>query len=282
MKKYLLPFILLLFALLVVSGLAVITTAQAASTDAAVAFLKAVQTNNISKAKGLFVDENRKSLPRGGYDAYFHYESGEDPNLAFLVGQPFKIGTPEVTEHLGDSFCFTPLDCGEAEYVEVPLYFSQATYSPYFLPAELAFSSPYRRYYLEDIQKFIQQSTQQGKNISLQYGDALSLRLRPTLTPFIKEPPPKYISGPLMPNGVPAPSIAVPDETASPVRNAGQVYFSTGQPMSQTELEKLLPRLESITMRFYIQREGKLSSWQVFSFEYKDAVFKTGANPRHE
>lgn len=274
MKKYLLPIISLFLLLIAFFGFAIISTAQAASTDAAVAFLKAVQTKNIAKAKGLFVDEKRKSLPRGGYDAYFSYASGEDPNLAFLVGQPFKIGTPRITEHLNDSFCFTSLDCSEAEYVEVPLYFSKETYSPYLLPAELAFSSPYRRYYLEDLQKFIKEPLKYGKNVSLQYGDALSLRLRPSLKPFIQEPPPKYIPGPQRPDGLPSPMMAVPDETASPVRNAGQVFLASGKPMPHAEVERLLPRLEAITVRFYIQREGKLSPWQVFSFEYKDPVFK--------
>src|SRR5438552_13207430 len=78
--------------------LALVTPAVASADAERIArdFLNALKAGNLDHAKKLY-DARYRSLPAEGVDALFRYESAYQPNLTFLVGQPFDVASVALT-----------------------------------------------------------------------------------------------------------------------------------------------------------------------------------------
>src|SRR3990167_5878243 len=69
---------------------------------AALSFLEVVKQGDIKQAETFFGDNTCHCPPKGGWGSLLKYESGHEPNFAFLVGHPFHAGPPK-TRTLKDS-----------------------------------------------------------------------------------------------------------------------------------------------------------------------------------
>src|ERR671934_2484668 len=128
----------LIVVVALVAGLvAVPAVADAGATATAESFLRHLQRGDVERAKGLLDDSKFRGAPRGGDDAYFAYESGYEPNLAFLVGQPFALGVASERTQRSD---WHLLDGTTYATVSIPLTLQEPR--PWVLPAPIAFGHP--------------------------------------------------------------------------------------------------------------------------------------------
>src|SRR5688572_10740037 len=96
--------------------------ANAGATATAESFLRHLQGGDVARAKGLLDDPRYRGTPPGGVDAYFVYESGHEPNLAFLVRQPFAVGVASERTQRSDWYL---LDGTLYATVSIPLTFQE-------------------------------------------------------------------------------------------------------------------------------------------------------------
>src|SRR5687767_2079816 len=103
-------------------GLLVLAPSVAAANADRVArdFVRALKSGDVARAKSL-IDTRYKSLPRDGVDALFGIESGYEPNLGFLVGQPFEAGRPLIVGNVRSEWYV--LDGTHGQHVVIPLRF---------------------------------------------------------------------------------------------------------------------------------------------------------------
>src|SRR5689334_18526150 len=112
------------------------------STEEAQVFLSRLQEGDDRAVIMQFGDNTCHCQPRGGFMAYLKYQTGENENLAFLLGQKFKIGemsskvVPTIEKIKGGHLAW---EAPESTQVDVPITFDRGTYSPYFLPKDMAF-----------------------------------------------------------------------------------------------------------------------------------------------
>jgi hypothetical protein len=98
-------------------------------------FLKAVKAGDVDDAKRLY-DPRYESIKQAGLDALFRYESGYQPNLAFLVGQPFTVESATITGLIRSEW-YT-IDGVRGNNVTARLRFD-ANRGPFLLPSPIAF-----------------------------------------------------------------------------------------------------------------------------------------------
>ena len=223
--------------------------AAASAGQTAVDFLHHLQRGDLAKARRLL--DTGRSMPQGGDDAYFTYESGYDPTLAFLVGRPFTIGTASVREQRSDWYALDGTIYGS---VALPLRFEAAVYRPWVLPAAIAFG---RRMDFVDFMDFVVNPGAQPQ--------ALSMRIRPDVAPGLIRPAPHRFVAPPPPVAAPgarpvAPMVASADTYGSmmgqrPVDPA-PVLLPSGEALTPEQLRRLLPRLAAITVHVSLIRWG--------------------------
>ena len=132
-------------------------------------FLNALKTGDVPQAKKL-IDTRYVSLPADGADILFRYESGYEPNLTFLVGQRFEIGTPVLITPIRSEWYL--LDGTHGQHLAVPIRFEDAR-APFFLPSPIAFG---RSMAFGDFMNFV-------KSPDRERYATLTLRLRPDVGP---------------------------------------------------------------------------------------------------
>jgi hypothetical protein len=235
-------------------------------------FLTRVQAGDITGAKRLLEAAQWRSQPRGGDDAYFVYESGHEPNLAFLVGRPFDIGPMSTRESHSEWY---PIDGSVYAQVTIPLSFRPERYQPYLLPPPMAFG---RRMSFVAFMNFVAAPDR----APAEFGE-ITLRLRPGLEPGLIQPPPPRVAAP-PPPGPPGARPATPSPEAlaemsaglMPLpRDAAPVLFPSGEALTPEQLKRLLPRLRAITLTLRVVRHGRLGSFGVSGLQFTEAVLLT-------
>ncbi|HEV8473344.1 MAG TPA: hypothetical protein VGR82_11270 [Methylomirabilota bacterium] len=249
--------------------LAVPGRAWSGSDGAATDFVRQVQRGEIAKAKRLLDSSGFRHRFEAGDDVYFRYESGYDPNLAFLVGRPFTIGTPQVREQRSDWYL---LDGTMYGTVTLPLRFDAARYQPWVLPAPIAFG---RRMEFVDFMNFV---VAPGADT-----ERLSVRIRPSLEPGLITPAPaQFVAPPPPPAGPPGarPTMARRDAGYRTIFGPGPVdpapvLLPSGEPLTAAQLGRLLPRLQAITLEISLMRSGRFASWAVMRWTFTKATVVT-------
>ena len=256
----------------VVAALIVLALPAAASAGAsgtAESFVRALQRGDTETAKRALDDPRYRAEPRGGTDAYFVYESGFEPNLAFLVRQPFALGAATETTQRSDWYL---LDGTLYATVSIPLTFTEPS-RPWMLPAPIAFGHPMP---FVDLVKFSLDPARDSRH--------LTLRIRQRVDPGRLRPPPPRVAPPppVGPAGAQAvaPRIDATDTYGSmmgqrPVDPAA-VRLPAGEALSTEQLQRFLPRLTAITIDISLVRRGRiLAPWGVTRWNVRNAVVAT-------
>ncbi len=252
-----------------VVGIVIVTVGSDPCTDVANIFLKQLKEGESSSIVNLMGENTCHCQPRGGYIAYFKYESGENDNMAYLFKHPFKTGdmsvkaVPTVEKIKGGHL---PWEKPESTEVDMPITFDKESYSPVFIPMDMAFGIPVKQ---EVIESF-------AKDPSKDFARDLTIRLRPSLAkgliPPVQPKDPKkeaeYMADLYLE--------MLPPEEAKYVKptDAADVITADGKAHPASEFEKLLPHLKRATLRLYMGRRGVLQRWAVKKARLKDPVFE--------
>ncbi len=231
-------------------------------------FVQQIQHGTLDKAKRLLETSGYRYPHPGGDAIYFVYESGYDPNLAFLVGHPFVVGTLTVRQQRSDWYL---VDGTIYADVTFPLRFE--SYRPWVLPGPIAFG---RRMEFIDFMNYV---TAPGTD-----SDRLSLRIRPSIeSGLIKAPAPRFVAPPPPLAPPRARAVTAPIERADtygslfgshPVDPA-PVLLPSGENLTLVQMSRFLPRLGAIRLNISLIRWGWFSSWKVVRWNFADAVLIT-------
>lgn len=239
---------------------------------AAQKFLKHIQDDNYEAAVRDFGGNTCRCPAKLGWVSYLIYSSGEEPNLAFLMGRKFELGPIRVKKIESKVVAKTVLDKPEDFEVDVPLKFKEGVYQPYFLPIDLAYGHEISQTELEN---YLSDPDKEAWK-------AISLRLR---------------------RGIAAGSIAEPQETIerlssddenqaenvsaaqlareifgeeagkySQPADCGKVRKADGSYFSESELQTNLPRLSELELRLHMVRVDNRHPFTIFHFYLADPV----------
>ena len=257
-----------LTALLAMICLSAALPAAAAEPEALVVrFLEHLQRNDMPGAKRLLENSGYRYRHPGGDDIYFVYESGYDPNLAFLIGRRYVIGSPAARQQRSDWYF---LDGTIYATVTVPLRFE--TYRPWVLPAPTAFGRAI------DFNAFMNFVAAPAAHPEL-----LSLRIRPSLEPGLIQPPkPRFVAPP--PPVSPGAVALVPQATGFDTYGAltgsrpvdpAPIVLPSGDALTTAQMARLLPRLSGATLDFSLIRWGRFSPWRIVRWDFTGAILHT-------
>ncbi len=259
---------IVLLGVLATTLVVIITTlASEEPTEEGARFLKILQTGDMHTILLQFGDNTCGCQPRGGYEAFIRFESGEPDNLAFLTGHPFMVGSmsqkwvPTRTKFPGGTL---PWESPESNEVRVNIKFNGNEYSPYFLPMDMAFGYPVKA---EELKKFIADPSEHFER-------QLALRLRPDVKPGLVPPPDK--------NRKRDPYMAdyykeqLPAESTKFLRpmDASNVTNTDGPSVPASQYAAKLPRLKEAVLKLLVVRRGKFKHWQVKKGAVCDPVFE--------
>lgn len=216
-------------------------------------FLTSVKKGDLSGTSAFFGDIVCSCPPKGGYSSYLTYESGIEPNLAFLLGHPFANGAMTKTE-LHQNFPYLlPWEKPASLLLSIPLTFDRASYSPLFLPLPIAFG---KQMELSEFQKFVD-------NPDLNKSRGLSLRIRPSLEPgLVKRQLPLKAGSE---SGADSAPYTFPSD-------AGQVVTAAKDLISREEVQSHLPHLNSVMLNLTMERRSALAPWLISHFRFSDAI----------
>jgi len=259
----------------------------------AVKFVRDISHGNLSKIVRNFGGNTCHCPAKGGWGSYLIYPSGQEPNLAFLVGRSFSYGNPTV-EYLKQEHPTAPIlpwEKAEDTAVDLKITFDAGTYTPYFLPLPLAYGKKISHKELLDFIADPNPDAWKG----------FTLRLRPGLKPGSIRADESTIGIESKPDfraledlftkgdqrkgaGLERPNVdqkMIKDtlgesstEFLTPT-DAGDVIDDNGKIMSYSEVEKLLPRLSSVMLRLHVVRVGQMDEWTIFHFNVHDALVTT-------
>jgi hypothetical protein len=219
----------------------------------ATAFFTKMRTGKVNEIVRSFGDNTCNCPPKGGYISYIRYESGQEPNLAFMVGRKFEQGAFKTKEVAEDTAYIWPWDRPETAYVDVPLTFNQDKI--YFLPLDMAFGKTMSQ---SDLTKFAQHPESDSYK-------GFSLRLRPTLAPGLIGKPPVEIQKEMRDLAL---NYLFPADAAS-------VTAASGQTVPTKDVEAELPRLKQALLRLTVVRRGSLKSWKIAKFRFLQATVES-------
>jgi hypothetical protein len=283
---------LILIPILIAGGIWAISLTSSTPQKTAKEFLEVLQSGNLSRAVEFFDLNNCQCVAKGGWGSYLIYQSGHDPNLAFLVGHRFRIGELRLVPIQRKWKPALPGTQPESSIVNILLEFDPHEYSPLFLPLPLAYGSDMS---WNDFKKF----TSDPAN---GMGRGFTLRLRPSLKPgSIKtnlatiDPRARARFAAL--DGEPASAAQGQPATGAPPmdkessaqdllvkalkqqnskyyapRDAGKV-LKDGVAVPFETLEKELPRLKSTILSVNFSRSGALHNWSIFRFAFMQPTF---------
>jgi hypothetical protein len=257
---------LILFAvcILLVLGIGIPILTSTTPTDQANEFLRQLQTGSVPAVVDLFGDNTCSCPPKGGYVSYIKYESGLEPNLAFLLGKPFDYQILDEKKIAPKEHSIVPFDRPENAYVDVAITFKN--YRPYFLPLDMAFGIPITE---SDLRKFCADPQANAAR-------GFSLRLRPTLEPGLIGPPSLKVVR-ISPPKQPISKQKESEEEAAFAKyifpkDAGSVTSASGQKLSPKEIAASLPQLSSALLRLEVARRGQMKPWQIAKFRFLKAA----------
>jgi hypothetical protein len=230
-----------------------------------------------------------------GWVSYLIYGSGEDPNLAFMMGKRFVRGGFDIKKMRStvDKSKQTLLERPQDFEVDVPLSFDPVIYAPYFLPLDMAYGIPIKE---SDLNSFVADPDKDCWK-------ALTLRMRPSLnagTVAIPDDAKKQIDhymkdkrarekeereyGEKHKNtatqtatevaaGLAKEALAEAENSKYLIpKDAGDVLGADGKPIAKDLVASRLPRLKSALLRLHMVRRDPVEPFTVFHFVVSDPV----------
>ncbi len=251
----------------------------------AVSFLGDLRDGNLGKSVRHFGGNTCRCPAKGGWGSYLVYASGQEPNLAFLVGHQFTASMPRVSYMKNDRSYILPWERPEDSSVDMDLDFATSNYKPFFLPLPLAYGKDMS---LKDFQAFLADPAKDAET-------GFTLRLRPGLSPGAIKANERTIA-PENRNEFRAledifdankskEKVEYPQVDQKMIKEAlgedaldfltpkdmGRVLGEDGKPLPLEMIRPLIPRLVKTTIRMHIVRVGKLEKWTVFHFKFVDS-----------
>lgn len=145
-------------------------------------FLAAVQKGDYKGTVEMFGGNTCRCPKKGGWVSYLVYASAQEPNLAFLMGRPFKYDNLRETaiKHPDKNHVtLLPWQHPEDVIIDLDLTFDEARYAPMFLPLNMAYGIPMTETEFESFVKDPDKDSRKG----------FALRLRPSIAPGAIERP---------------------------------------------------------------------------------------------
>lgn len=143
-------------------------------------FLEYVQKGDYRNTAEQFGGNKCQCPKKGGWVTYLVYASGQEPNIAFMVGKPFDIGNatniPLKNAKQVGKFNL-PWEIPEDSVIDVPITFDEKKYMPLFLPLDMAYGNDIS---LEEFNAFLA-NPDKNKNPDKDAWVRFTLRLRPSL-----------------------------------------------------------------------------------------------------
>jgi len=234
-----------------------------------------------------------------GWVSYLIYGSGEDPNLAFMMGKRFVRGgiTYKKMKVAVDKSKQTLLERPQDFEVDVPISFDPAIYAPYFLPRDMAYGLPIKE---TDFDSFLGDPDKDSWK-------SLTLRMRPSLAAgtvaipqdakaqidhYIKDKKNREKEARDLeekgnkdqkhdPDKAPADlaaklakeALASSSESKYLIpKDAGAVIGADGKALSHESVANRLPRLTSALLRMHMVRRDPAQPFTVFHFVISNPV----------
>jgi len=260
--------------------------------DEAMSFLKDVRSGNLAKSVQHFGGNACHCPAKGGWGAYLIYASGQEPNLAFVMGHPVEFGQPKDTPMKNVKTTLLPWEKPEDAAIDVPITFDPAKYAPLFLPLRMAYGYPMKIAEFEDFLKDPDNDSGRG----------LTLRLRPDIKPGSIAAASQSISAETASEfpalnkerkdnaDKPATTNATTDAAIADIKitlgigateylipkDAGDVLLADGSVMPPYQVAQRLPRLKSAILRLHVVRRGKLKDWTIYHFGLMHPILMEG------
>lgn len=235
-------------------------------------FVASLGAGQLDRVKRLLDDPRYGGQPPGGPDTYFLLESGYEPNLAFLVGQPFDVSEPTVSEQRSDRYLLDGIIYATAV---LPLRFSRGRDQPWVLPVAIALG---RRMEFVKFMNFATAPEREADHVTLRLRRRIESGLirPPAPPPWQQAPGPPPMSGapPTRPamgmGGTPSGLIGSPGPT-----DPAPVILPSGEALTAEQLKRFLPRLSGISLNLHLVRRGRLAPWRVSRWNVTDAILLT-------
>ena len=145
-------------------------------------FLTFIQKGDYKGTVDMFGGNTCRCPKKGGWVSYLVYASAQEPNLAFLMGRPFKYSNLQETaiKHPDkNAVTILPWQKPEDVVVDLDLTFDQSRYAPMFLPLNMAYGIPMSE---AEFAAFIKDPDKDSRK-------GFALRLRPSIAPGAIERP---------------------------------------------------------------------------------------------
>jgi hypothetical protein len=271
----------------------------------AVGFLDDVRQGDIVKAVRQFGSNACRCPAKGGWVSYLIYKSGQEQNLAFMLGHPFEAGKTKDSPIQNGKEAVIPWQKPEDFAVDVPISFKKEQYMPYFLPLKMAYGKDMTE---EEFNHFVENPDEDSWK-------GFTLRLRPGIAknsiqaPVVDVPKElalqfvsltgeteqaKLAANALKKSQAESASIAhgTTDDTAQEdsstelqnddikkalgdeateylvPQEAGHVLNAQHQAIPDEQVLKRLPQLQSAQLRLHVVRRGKLQRWTIYHFGF--------------
>jgi hypothetical protein len=271
----------------------------------AAAFLNDLRQGDIVKTVRQFGSNACRCPAKGGWVSYLIYKSGQEQNLAFMLGHPFEAGKPKDSPIQNGKEALIPWQKPEDFAVDVPISFKKDQYMPYFLPLKMAYGKDMTE---EEFNHFVENPDEDSWK-------GFTLRLRPGIGQKSIEAPvvdvPKELALQFVSlTGVTeqakleadaikksqAESAATNQSTADDTtqdessagldsddikkalgenateylipQEAGHVLKAQHQTIADDQILKRLPKLQSALLRLHVVRRGKLQRWTIYHFGF--------------
>ncbi len=283
--------ILFLFLALLALQVGFIHPEQANPTQEAITFIKDIQSGNLTKIVAHFGGNTCRCPARNGWGGYLAYQTGQEANLAFMLGHPFSIGQPVAKriESPPQAKYAAPFEQPEDYMIDVPLTFNRNQYSPFFLPLPMAYG---KKMTWQEVQDFIKDPAHEAIK-------GFSLRLRHGLAPgaikfdtstiaatalgefkFLKPAKSKDREYSEKIKAILANSMKSSDNQFVTPQDAGPVIMPDDSTLAIQKLAEILPRLQSANMRLHVVRRGKMQPWTIFHFVILNPVVEENNGAR--
>jgi hypothetical protein len=145
-------------------------------------FLTFIQKGDYKGTVDMFGGNTCRCPKKGGWVSYLVYASAQEPNLAFLMGRPFKYSNMQQTaiKHPDkNAVTILPWQKPEDVIVDVDLTLNESRYAPMFLPLNMAYGIPMDE---SEFKAFIEDPDKDSRK-------GFALRLRPSIAPGAIERP---------------------------------------------------------------------------------------------
>lgn len=265
-------------------------------------FLSDISSGDLSKSVRHFGGNSCRCPAKGGWGSYLIYVSAQEPNLAFLVGHPFNMGTATASKmkSASNQKSVVPWEQPEDVAIDIPLTFDEKKYQPLFLPLPMAYGQAMT---VKEWKEFLADPDKDAWK-------GFTLRFRPSLKQGMLAAPKETISDEMRhefealkeaekseadkareeaeqarEENDPFASKETSAEEMKTLfgedamtyiqpKDAGVVKDENGKEIAVEDLEKQLPRLKSATMRLHIVRRGQLKDWTVYHFGMMEPVLQ--------